>query len=105
MGNGEDHGLYFALSGIVLFSLHNPFAMLSNSTSSCISVAVKLVVGVRVMVRVGVRVGVKVWVGVFVEVEVGTCVGDGVIVGPRNCPGPQAEIARLIIRTSTIVIR
>ena len=46
-------------------------------------------VGVNVGVTVGVEVGVEVGVGIRVSV------GEGVMVGPNNCPGPQAERSRL----------
>jgi hypothetical protein len=52
-------------------------------------------VGVAVGVMVGVTVGVE--LGVMVAVGVSVTVGLGVIVGPRNCPGPQLETSRLII--------
>lgn len=46
-------------------------------------------VGVGVEVGVSVEVDVAVGAGVSVDVRV------GVIVGPNNCPGPQAERSRL----------
>jgi hypothetical protein len=54
-------------------------------------------VGVGVLVEVGVGVLVDVGVGVLVGVWVGVdvLVGVGVMVGPKICPGPQAEIEKL----------
>ena len=41
-------------------------------------------------------------VGVVVGVSV--IVGVGVNVGPNNCPGPQAEAAKLMVKTRIAVI-
>lgn len=67
----------------------------------CVAVAAKstVAVGVSVGVKVGVRVGVE------VGVKVGVLLGEGVIVGSRNCPGPQPEIIRLTIRKRMEIVR
>jgi len=53
-------------------------------------------VGVNVDVGVNVTVGVADGANVGVMVGVDVKVGVGVIAGPNTCPGPQADIAKLI---------
>jgi hypothetical protein len=88
--------LQFAISKTIPRPVHFP------SSTEHEGVGERVGVGDKVTVGVSVKVGVVVNVGVRVGVDVG--LGLGVIVGPRNWPGLQAENKALTMKTAAMTI-